>query len=75
MIPKKSDPVWRKLVMSKTKPQFQNLGLRLLLTAMEMKLKRDPSEANIASVIDEIHGFCTKFDGTMDQDLQKIMNG
>jgi len=46
----------------------------MLLFRIKCDLKKDTSAAALSKGIDEMHAFCTKFDGFLQQDLKNIFN-
>jgi hypothetical protein len=72
VLPPKTHEKWRQVVTGKSKYQFEHLGLRILLTRIELQLMRDSSEDSVQKGITELHSFFQKFQAVTEADLKKI---
>lgn len=69
------DANWRKVLLSDRNYQFKFLAVQILLSRLKQKLKADASPAQMASCINEIKFFFTRYESLppVQEDLQRIL--
>ena len=60
MLPPKTHPRWRELVLGKVRVRFSLLATQFFVTRVNGRAKIDPSPENIERLIDEAYSFFSK---------------
>jgi hypothetical protein len=72
-IPDKTHPRWREIATGAFKPpQVENLGLKLLLTTLQLRVARDSTPETVQRSIDELHAFFEKHTWAVADDLRRL---
>jgi hypothetical protein len=72
VLPAKSNQKWREVVTGKTRYAFEHLGLKILMTRIELQLMRDASNESVDKAVSDLHAFFQKFELVASEDLKKI---
>ena len=72
MIPAKSRPEWRTLLLQDSQSPFGFLALKLLMSRLRLRLKADQSPTTIQSCIDELHAFAVKHERFTEAELAPL---
>lgn len=72
MIPDRYHLKWRDLLAGKTSHQFDTASGGMLIFNISRKLKKNPSEENFQSCLDDAVTFFKKYEIIFSDDLEKI---
>jgi hypothetical protein len=72
MVPSVIDKKWKELVLGQKSYQFNLLSIKIMMSRILIKIKKDASPANIDSCIKEIHEFFMKNEKICQRDLNQI---
>ena len=75
MVPAVEHRAWRELVVGKRTVTTTKFGFNLLLTNNQIYYKKDPSEANVAQLIQQTHDFLAKNEILYQTELSQIFHG
>jgi len=70
----RAHPNWTKLVEGKIDYQFKLVSASLMMSLLVRQYKHEPTPAKMSESIDELVGFCQKFEGLLKDDLKSIFN-
>lgn len=70
MLPSKNDPRWTALLTGKIDYKFSNAAASMLMFRLKTKVKSD--SANLATYLNEMHAFFTKYEGILKEDITII---
>lgn len=71
-VPPKTDQRWKAVVSNGPIRPVKVLAVKFMLTRMTKDVKRDPSAATIAANVDELHGFFTKNQQMVADDIANL---
>lgn len=72
MVLSKTSPAWQKVLTEEGKRSFKNISVSMMITRLKSKVKADPGV--MSEAIDEMITFFTKFESTMQADIEIITN-
>ena len=75
MIPEKSNPIYRSLIVGEKDPNFECFALKIMLGRIRVSAKYDPSEENIQRHIDSLHAFFVANASLTRNDVKSIVAG
>jgi hypothetical protein len=73
-VPEIDHPRWRQVVTGEKTVEVENLGLRLLLSTIALRRKRDGSEATVKRNAEELRAFFLKHALAVENDLQRLFS-
>lgn len=73
MIPPKSDPKWREIVVSRSAEHFSALPTQMLMMRVYL-LTRDGTSQKIDEAIDVVYDFFLKNENVVKEDILKLFN-
>ena len=72
MLPPKTDGKWKQLLMGEIDHQFDAVAAGLIISRISRSVKRDSSEENMNSCLDEIFTFFNKYEKVFKNDIEAI---
>jgi hypothetical protein len=72
MIPDKSDPRWRKVLLEPLDVNINNFATKMLLTRVRTLAKTEPIEVKLLEAIDIAFVFFTKNQAQVSDDIQSL---
>ena len=72
MLPPKTHPRWKELVLGKAKVSYSLLATQFFVTRVTGRARIDPSAENIEKLIDEAYSFFRKNEKLAQKDIDAI---
>jgi hypothetical protein len=72
MLPPKTHPRWRELVLGKVPARFSLLATQFFVTRVTGRARIDPSAENIARLIDDAYSFFLRNEKLAQNDIRAI---
>lgn len=74
MLPNKTDPRWRRLVVGEMRPTVSALATKFMLSRVNQAASRDASPSNLSKLVDEAYEFFIKNERVVANDIRAIFN-
>lgn len=72
MVPQKTNPAIKALVLGEIQPPLQCLALKILVKRLQLAVQSDKSPANIQKQVDTLYDFFVKNEAIARQDITNL---